>query len=117
MYDIDKLIESMDRMEKYRKTGESGNYDLTEFCKFVGYMMANHDIKLHTIHDGVQAMCYAFGEQVWDVVIHCGSYGHEDGLIEGYMGPFVTEYDDVSGWLTAREAIELVEKWEAEHEH
>lgn len=40
-----------------------------------------------------------------DVICNDASYGHQDGLLEGYMGPFVTECDEVAGWLTANEAF------------
>lgn len=112
MFKFKEVVESMNKMLEYERTGEKSRYDLTEFAKFVGYMQINHELKLDTINDGVQAICYRDGERIWDVVIHCGSYGHEEGLLEGYMGPFVSKSDEVTGWLTAFEAIELVEKWE-----
>lgn len=44
----------------------------------------------------------------WDAVIHSGSYGHADGLLE-IMGNIVRDTeDDVEGWLTPLEVLERV---------
>ena len=44
---------------------------------------------------------------VYDVVCHPGTYGYEDGLLEGWTGK---RSDDTDGWLTAEEALILFEK-------
>ena len=47
-------------------------------------------------------------ERIGDVICHCGSYGHEKGLIEVMGFPFCDE-DDVVGFLTADEVIHQIE--------
>lgn len=51
----------------------------------------------------------ADGEYLWDAILHCGSYGHEDGLIE-VMGKTVVriDYDEVEGYLTADEILSRI---------
>ena len=55
------------------------------------------------------------GERVCDAVCHCGSYGHEEGLIEvmGYPLCKATE-DDVEGFLTADTVYERLMKADKE---
>jgi hypothetical protein len=43
-----------------------------------------------------------------DVICHCGSYGHEKGLLET-MG-LTTNPDDVEGYLTAETVFERIQK-------
>ena len=51
------------------------------------------------------------GESFGDVVINDGSYGCEQGLLEGGYGPFDNpDGDTVKGWLTADEAFEIISK-------
>jgi hypothetical protein len=45
-----------------------------------------------------------------DVALNTATYGHNDGLLEGYMGNFRTEYDDVTGYMTAEQAFEILTK-------
>jgi hypothetical protein len=45
-----------------------------------------------------------------DVALNTATYGHSDGLLEGYKGKFRTEYDDVTGYMTAQEAYEILTK-------
>lgn len=42
---------------------------------------------------------------LWDAICHCGSYGHEDGLIEIMGTPVQNEKDEVEGYLTAEEIL------------
>ena len=45
-----------------------------------------------------------------DVALNTVTYGHNSGLLEGYMGNFRTEYDDVTGYMTAEQAFEILTK-------
>jgi hypothetical protein len=45
-----------------------------------------------------------------DVALNTSTYGHSNGLLEGYMGNFRTEYDDVTGYMTAEQAFEILTK-------
>jgi hypothetical protein len=45
-----------------------------------------------------------------DVALNPMTYGANEGLLEGYMGKFRTEYDDVTGYMTAQEAFEILTK-------
>lgn len=49
------------------------------------------------------------GEYLWDAVLHSGSYGHENGLIE-VMGETVVrvDFDTVEGYLTAEEILSRI---------
>lgn len=47
---------------------------------------------------------------LWDAICHCGSYGHEEGLIE-IMGTIVqNDCDDVEGYLTAEEILSRLDE-------
>ena len=41
----------------------------------------------------------------WDVICHYGSYGCDQGLLEGMGAPFGK---DVEGWLTAKDVIDRI---------
>lgn len=71
---------------------------LSEMLTTVGIA---HEVR--DLFDGYQILT-----DTWDVVCHGFSYGNKRGLLEGYKGPFVTEYDDVTGYLTAEQAFELI---------
>ena len=81
---------------------------LEEYLRDHSYMYGRTNI-----WDGEQIIVY--GESVndirWDAICCSISYGGKDGLLE-VMGDIVpTESDrDVSGWLTAEDVIELIEK-------
>ena len=47
------------------------------------------------------------GECVYDVVCHSGTFGYDQGLLEGWTGKY---YDEPEGWLSAEKALELFEK-------
>jgi hypothetical protein len=53
------------------------------------------------LYDGKQILC-----EEWDAVIHSGSYGHTQGLLE-IMGSIVkpNNGDEVEGYLTAEEIL------------
>ncbi len=55
--------------------------------------------------DGIQIVV---GDFDWDAICHCGSYGHEDGLIE-VMGLPQCQ-DDVIGYLTAEDVLKMVDE-------
>jgi hypothetical protein len=43
-----------------------------------------------------------------DVALNESTYGCKDGLLEGYMGVFKSEYDTVTGYLTADDVIKML---------
>lgn len=45
-----------------------------------------------------------------DVALNPYTYGHEQGKLEGYNGKFKNEFDDVIGYLNARQAFEILTK-------
>lgn len=54
-------------------------------------------------------VCYPSSKKFVCVAIcHCGSYGHEQGLLE-IMG-LTTDPDDVEGYLTAETVFERIQK-------
>ena len=48
-----------------------------------------------------QIVVYKDGERWWDVICHYGSYGYEQGLLEGYGELFI----GAEGYLTADHVI------------
>lgn len=53
------------------------------------------DFEFYRSHDGYQMKVYNNS-----IIEHCGSYGHEDNLIE-VMGSCSSKDDDIEGYLTA----------------
>ena len=47
------------------------------------------------------------GDVIWDAICHYGSYGYEEGLLE-VMGEKLIGHDDVEGYLTADDVIEMI---------
>lgn len=60
------------------------------------------EFEAYSFFDGLQIRCDS-----WDAICHNGSYGHERGLIE-VMGLPQCD-DDVIGYLTAEEVLEMVD--------
>lgn len=54
-----------------------------------------------------QIVVYKDGVRSWDVICQRGSYGCEEGLLEGMGDLFGT---DVEGWLTAADVIQRLEE-------
>ena len=98
--------------------------DLTELNKLEEYLKANgieyeridedNALKMfgcitkldrHQIKVGVTEA----GPWDWDVICQSGSYGSDQGLLEG-MGSIFEE--DVEGWLTAEDVIKKIEEAE-----
>lgn len=65
-----------------------------------------HTVKVCYNYDGMKIV---FNDGS-DVALNTATYGHNDGLLEGYMGNFRTEYDDVTGYMTAEQAFEILTK-------
>lgn len=63
------------------------------------------EFKAKSFFDGIQ---FIIGDWDWDAVCHSGSYGHENGLIE-VMGLPQCQ-DDVIGYLTAEEVLNMVDE-------
>ena len=55
------------------------------------------------------------GKRVWDAICQRGSYGFDQGLLE-VMGSYILGHDDVEGWLTADDVIEMLKKAEGNAE-
>lgn len=55
--------------------------------------------------DKHQIIVFENGVLSWDVICQRGSYGGDEGLLEG-MGSI---FEDVEGWLTAADVIERIE--------
>lgn len=91
---------------KYERTDSDNTMDMTT----TGWMMANlgPDFEPFDLH---QIVVYDGAVRIWDVVCHRGSYGCDQGLLEG-MG--VLFGPDVEGCLTAEDVIKKIE--EADHE-
>ena len=60
-------------------------------------------------YGGVTGMKYRF-----DAICNDMSYGGKQGLIE-VMGKWLLDNNDVLGWLTADEVVELVQKVKRQH--
>lgn len=60
----------------------------------------------HTIRSCNDGLAIVF-EDGSDVALNSSTYGHEKGLLEGYKGAFVTLYDDVTGYMTCAEVMEI----------
>ena len=57
--------------------------------------------------DKHQIIVFENGACSWDVICQYGSYGNDEGLLEG-MGSIFE--DDVEGWLTAADVIKKIEE-------
>ena len=85
--------------------------NVSEMSKLaVGLVLNGIPFSFKPLYDGFQIR--AIGDD-WDVICHCGSYGHEAGLLEG-MGKCFDENGDVKGWLSADEALSCIVKTEEE---
>ena len=90
------------------------NYDLTELNKLETYLKEHGYVYYRADKPAkdLRAMGYdelhqiivfeddTFKNRLWDVIIHKGTYGCDEGLLEIMVG------DDVWGYLTADEVIE-----------
>ena len=56
-------------------------------------------------HKPDQIIVYENDIRSWDVICHEGSYGGDQGLLELYG----SLCDDVIGWLTAQDVIDILE--------
>lgn len=69
----------------------------------IGLNARNIPFAARALYGGMQIIC-----DTWDAICHKGSFGHEQGLIE-VMG-LCDEEEDVVGYLTAAEVLEMVDK-------
>lgn len=67
--------------------------------------------KTHPVCNGYITIIYVDGNRECDFICHSGSYGYMDGLLEGADGPFASEYDRVTGYLTATEVVRKVTEY------
>ena len=63
------------------------------------------EFSVKSFFDGMQIVV---GDFNWEAICHSGSYGDEKGLIE-VMGLPQCQ-DDVIGWLTAEEILQMVDQ-------
>lgn len=86
-------------------------FDFTEMDKLEKYLKQrwfNYD--RHNLHDGQQISVYDENDNyIWDVILHSGSYGMGDNLLEA-MGETLLGHDDVEGHMTAEDVIAYIEK-------
>lgn len=68
-------------------------------------------IESKPLYDGFITIVYVDDDRACDFICHGGSYGHMDGLLEGADGPFASEYDNVTGYLTATEVVRKVTEY------
>lgn len=93
-------------------------YDFTEFNKLVVGLInkGGFNITVRNLYDGRQVIVRDKNDNMWDAIIHGGSYGSNMGLLE-IMGEAIVkkvsmmgddDEDDVLGWLTADEILEKI---------
>lgn len=70
----------------------------------IGLNARNIPFTARALYGGMQIIC-----DTWDAICHENSYGHERGLIE-VMGLGCDNEEDVVGFLTAAEVLEMVDK-------
>lgn len=86
--------------------------NLTEMNKLENYLKANgfeyqrEDEDAEPM-DKHQIIVFENGVRSWDVICHYGSYGSDEGLLEG-MGDLFGP--DVDGYLTAEDVIKKIEE-------
>lgn len=79
------------------------------FCKALEALDFKFEAKVTDFPHGRQVLIYDNnGNIACDVICNDMSYGGENGLLEGMSGPYVTDCDEVTGWLTAGKAILLL---------
>ena len=61
----------------------------------------------HTVTVSGNGMKIEF-EDGSDIALNEATYGHDKGLLEGYKGKFRTFDDDVMGYLTAKQAFDIL---------
>lgn len=85
-------------------------FDFTEMDKLQAYLdKKGIDYVRKSIHDGQQIVVYdKYGNRLWDAILHSGSYGMEEDLLE-VMGE-ILGHDDVEGHLTAEDIIKYIEQ-------
>ena len=66
--------------------------------------LANIPYNVEVCNDGLKIV-FSDGS---DIALNSNTYGHKSGKLEGYMGKFRNEYDDVTGYLNAKQAFELL---------
>lgn len=94
---------------------------ISKMFAVLSYIGLDVEMKPMPMFNGYQIICYKPGTNrckrddsnnwAFDIICHDGSYGHDNGLLEGSGGPFVTECDDVTGWLDVQDALDLILDW------
>ena len=107
--DFNELIDALDSItamfhndeEDYDEGRYVGSCELNKLAE--GLTQRHEAFDRKRIFDGEQIRC---DDDDWDAVIHCGSYGHEDGLLE-IMYP----NGEVEGYLTADEILNWLDEY------
>lgn len=110
------VVAWMPKPEPYKGSGYERSMrmirDLTEMNKLEDYLKANgfeyqrEDEDAEPM-DKHQIIVFENGVRSWDVICHYGSYGGDEGLLEG-MGDLFGP--DVDGYLTAEDVIKKIEE-------
>lgn len=84
-------------------------FDFTEMDKLEKYLKDNgYNYTRHPLYEGQQIIVFdKYGNRMWDVVLHFGSYGMKDSLLEA-MGEALLGHNDVEGYLTAEDVIRYI---------
>lgn len=91
---------------------QKGNYNFVEMDLLEKFIDQNPRLrsKRKDLLDGEQLLVYKDGSPnvYFDAILHLGSYGHENNLLE-IMGDIVKDTEDsVKGWLTANDIIAMI---------
>lgn len=91
---------------------QKGNYNFVEMDLLEKFIDQNPRLssKRKDLLDGEQLLVYKNGSPnvYFDAILHLGSYGHENNLLE-VMGDIVKNTEDkVKGWLTANDIIAMI---------
>ena len=111
MSELDKLEQYLkdhgyfyEREDKEDRYGYGVEKALVEYGhKFDLHIIIVYDCDVSKMEEAVKRY-----HKLWDVICHWGSYGYEEGLLEG-MGDIFNEGIDVEGHLTAQDVIDRLE--------
>lgn len=86
-------------------------YNTNELLKVMNFLTERKiEYGLRPLYDGFQLIVPADTDKwAFDVILHKGSYGHEDGLLE-VMGISKIPCDSVEGYLTGEDVIERIKE-------
>lgn len=87
---------------------------LEQYLKEHNYIFTRHADQIEVFADEEAKERGRNKDREWDAICREGSYGFKDGLLEvmdKHRKYFIKEddYDDVLGWLTAQDIIDMLE--------